>query len=476
MEKGLWIKGGIETKGGPKVDVISPLDEKVIGQLELYDGSDLDELLKDVKAVQTEWKNITLKNRAKIFYKFITLLERDREEIAEIIHKENGKTMEEALASVDKAIELTEFSCSLPAVAWGNTEEVSSGITVTELKEPVGTVLSIVPFNFPLMVPMWTIPTSLVLGNAIVLKPSTSTPFTLYKIGELLKEAGLPDGLFTLLPGDRELVNKLIDSKYIDAVTFVGSTPVAEIVYKRSSQNLKRCLALGGAKNFIIVSPETDPEITAKEICSAAFGMTGQRCMAASVVVVVGENQALVDEIIEISKNLQTGDDMGPLIDSGARSEIERFLKDNKGKVLYNGLEDSQLPEKGYYVGPSVVEYEKYDDMWEDEVFGPTIEIIHAETIEEALEYQNSCEFGNGASIFTDLGEVSLKCSEGLTAGMVGVNIGVPVPRDPFAFGGIKLSKFGHGDITGKSSIEFLTNTKKVTTKWNHQNKVDWMS
>lgn len=475
MDFNLWVDGKDISYGGERKEVISPLDETVIGSVELYNGRDFSSVIEKIKQAQVEWANLTLKKRAQVVFKLHGLLEENREELAQTIHLENGKTLTESYAAVDKAMELCEFACSLPAVAWGNTEIVSSGIYVKEIKEPVGIVASIVPFNFPLMVPMWTIPTTLVLGNAIIVKPSTETPLTLFKVAELLKEAGLPDGLFTLLSGNRDVVNMLIENPGIDAITFVGSTPVAKIVYKKSGENLKRCLALGGAKNHIIVSPEVDPVVTAREICSAAYGMTGQRCMAASVVVTVGENKELVDEIIKNAMELKVGEEMGPVINAKSRENIRQFLENTKGEILYNGF-DSKLPEKGYYVGPSVVKYSDAKDIWEDEVFGPTIEIISVDSIEEALKIQNECDYANGATVFTDLGEVAMECENKLIAGMIGVNIGVPVPRDPFAFGGVKWSKFGHGDITGKSSIEFLTNTKKVTTKWNHADKVDWMS
>lgn len=478
MNYNVWANGQNISFGGEIKDVISPLDCKKIGSFENLKEDKLDDIVYSMKEAQKKWEQKSIKQRSKVIFELRNLLIRDKEELATIIHKENGKTMNESRAEVDNAIEFCEYATALSVDAAGHFEYISRGVSVKEIKKPVGIVASIVPFNFPLMVPFWTLPTALVLGNAIIFKPSTSTPLALFKVAQLLKEAGLEDGLFSVLPGNRNLVNAILEHQDIEAITFVGSTDGAKNVYQRGSQNFKRVLTLGGAKNFITVSPEANYKMAAKEICNAAFGMTGQRCMAASVVVTIGENKNLIDEIINISKNLKVGEEMGPMINQGAIDVVKHWLDDakQKGEVLYNGFTDSNLPSEGTYLGPTIVKYKNYDDMTQEEIFGPTIEILVAKDIQEAIKFQNDNKYGNGSSIYTDLGEVAEEFENGYTAGMLGVNIGVPVPSIPFAFGGDKYSKFGTGDITGHSSIEFFTKTRKVTTKWNPQYKTDWRS
>lgn len=478
MDYKVWANGENKSYGGEVRKVISPLDSKEIGSFEFLPLEALAGIVDKMKEAQKDWALLSIKQRIKVIFNLRNLLIRDKEEIANIIHSENGKTLKESRAAVDNAVEFCEYATSLPVAAAGHFEYVSTGVCVKEIKKPVGIVASIVPFNFPLMVPFWTLPTALVLGNAIIFKPSISTPLSLFKVAELLKEAGLPDGLFAVLPGDVDLVNAIVDEPRIEAITFVGSTKAAKSVYKRGTQNLKRVLAMGGAKNFITVSPESNYKMAAKEICNAAYGMTGQRCMAASVVVTIGENENLINEILEITRNLKVGEDMGPLISEDAITKIKNWLAGAKtrGKVLFDGIKDAKLPDKGTYVGPSVVKYDKYEDMTPEEIFGPTIEILVAKDIDQAIEFQNNNQYGNGSSIYTGLGEVAEKFENGLSAGMLGVNIGVPVPSIPFAFGGDKYSKFGVGDITGHSSIEFFTKTRKVTTKWNSAYRTDWRS
>jgi malonate-semialdehyde dehydrogenase (acetylating) / methylmalonate-semialdehyde dehydrogenase len=475
---GQWIDGTrlVEKERG-FTDLVSPLDGQVFAQTQTFNLDMLDPVLENVSLQAKKWRQQTFKKRSEVLFRFRTLLEVHREELAKTIHQENGKTLEEASAEVSKAIELTEFACSLPSLTTGRTEIVSNGIEVKEVKEAVGIILSIVPFNFPLMVPMWTIPNALALGNAIVVKPSDSTPCTLVKIAEILKEAGLPDGLFTLLNGGREVSEALCSHPLIDAVTFVGSTPVAQSVYRRSTSHLKRCLALGGAKNFILVTPDVNPISTAKEILASAFGMGGQRCMAASIVVGIGNCEEVLNECLKQVHNYQFDHDLPPLIRKSSVDKIIAFLDTTKGKILCDGrdwLKGKQMP--ATYIGPTIVRYQAFCDIPIEEIFGPTIEWIDAANIHEALSYQNASPYANGASIFTDSGRISALAVSEFTSGMIGINIGVPVPRDPFAFGGLKNSKFGYGDITGWSSIDFMTNTKKITTKWNSDDKVDWMS
>lgn len=475
---GQWIDGtSIVDEGRGFTELVSPLDGEVFAHAQTLNLDMLDPILKNVSQQAKKWRMQTFKKRSEVLFRFRNLLDIHRDDLARTIHMENGKTLDEALAEVNKAIELTEFACSLPALVTGRTEIVSTGIEVKEVKEAVGVVLSIVPFNFPLMVPMWTIPNALALGNAIVVKPSDSTPCTMVKIAEILKEAGLPDGLFTLLNGGKEVTEALCSHPLIDAVTFVGSTPVAKSVYRLSTFNLKRCLTLGGAKNFILVTPDVNPVSTAKEILASAFGMGGQRCMAASVVVGIGNCEEVLNECLKQVGNYQFNWDLPPLIRKSSVDKIVAFLATTQGKILCDGrdwVKERHFP--ATYIGPSIVRYADFNDIPDDEIFGPTIEWIDAANIHVALSYQNASPYANGASIFTDSGRMSALAAGEFTSGMIGINIGVPVPRDPFAFGGLKNSKFGYGDITGWSSVDFMTNTKKITTKWNSDDKVDWMS
>lgn len=458
-------------------EIRSPYHDEVIGKVSYANQTDLDEAVKAAKIAQKEWGKLTFKKRSEVLFNLRTLLQANEEDLAKIISLENGKSLQEGVAGVAKAIELCEFAVSIPALVAGKTEIVSTGIEVKEQISPVGIVASITPFNFPMMVPMWTIPNTLACGNAMILKPSESTPITAMKIAELLKEAGLPKGLFTIVNGEKEMVEQLCDHPGIDALTFVGSTPVAKIVYQRATSHLKRCLALGGAKNHILVTDEVNPHIVAKEIASAAYGMSGQRCMAASVVLTVGNCQKVIDELVSISKEMIAGKDLPPLISKAAVAKIHTFLETTPGTILVDGrTAQTEGDANGYFIGPSVVQYDCYEDMPETEIFGPTLEIISVATLEEAIELQNRSPYANGASIFTDTGLYAQMAENGLSSGMLGVNIGVPVPRDPFSFGGLKASKFGYGDITGYGSLPFLTVTRKITTKWNPKDRKDWMS
>ncbi|MCH1941965.1 aldehyde dehydrogenase family protein [Holdemania massiliensis] len=457
--------------------ITSPLNGQVIGEVSYADSAMIDKAVAKARTAQKQWAQLTYKKRTEVLFAMRQQLLDHEAELAQIITQENGKSLAESQAAVAKAVELCEFAVSIPAVIAGRTELVSSGIEVKEMTFPVGVLACITPFNFPLMVPMWTIPNALVCGNAVILKPSEATPITAMKIAELFAKAGLPDGLLSVVNGEKEVVEALCDHPDIDALTFVGSTPVAKLVYKRATASLKRCLAMGGAKNHILVTEEVDPQIVAKEITSAAYGMSGQRCMAASVVLAIGHCDAVIDQIITLSKEMVAGRDCPPLISQKAVDKVCQYLEKTPGSLVVDGRKAQiEGDPNGYYIGPSVILYDDIELMPEEEVFGPTLEIIKAATLEEAIVYQNCSPYGNGASIFTDTGLYAQKAVLGLSSGMLGVNIGVPVPRDPFSFGGLKGSKFGYGDITGYGSLSFLTTTRKVTTKWNPKDKKDWLS
>jgi malonate-semialdehyde dehydrogenase (acetylating)/methylmalonate-semialdehyde dehydrogenase len=331
------------------------------------------------------------------------------------------------------------------------------------------------------MVPNWTIPNAIALGNCMIIKPSEKVPLSIGRIALLLKEAGLPDGVFNVVHGDAEIVNAICDHRDIEAVSFVGSTKVAQAVYRRATQNLKRCLALGGAKNHLIVLPDAIADMTAQNITASMSGCAGQRCMAASAMVGVGPVDHIVEKICIEAGKLVAGENLGAVINKASRERIECYITEawqQGAKILVDGR-NTIVPgkENGTYVGATVIDYVTPDmAVAKEEIFGPVISIIRTKTIDEALAIENASPYGNAASVFTQNGGAARYVIEKASAGMIGVNIGVPVPREPFSFGGWNESKFGVGDITGKSSIEFWTKLKKSTTKWNAEAGVNWMS
>ena len=398
-----------------------------------------------------------------------------------MVQEENGKTLDESIAEVEKSIELTEFACSLPQLISGELLEVSRGVECRVEHKPLGVVASIAPFNFPNMVPHWTIPNAIALGNCMILKPSEQVPMSANRIAELLKEAGLPDGVFNVVNGDKEIVEAICDHPDIEAVSFVGSTKVAKIVYRRATSNLKRCVALGGAKNHLIVLPDAHQEMTASNVTASMSGCAGQRCMAASAMVAVGNIDTIIAKICDEAKKIVPGKNLGSVISKAAKERIERYITEAEkagAKVLVDGRNwKVEGKEEGFYVGPTVIDFVSPDmAIAKEEVFGPVLAIIRAKDLDEAIAIENSSNYGNAASVFTQSGGLARQVMERASAGMIGINIGVPVPREPFSFGGWNESKFGVNDITGKSSIEFWTKLKKTSVKWNAEAKTNWMS
>jgi len=471
----------IDTPAAALLDVFSPLSGAVISAMPLSSPADLDAAVRAAQAAFPAWAATPIKERVQIFYRYKTLLERDMQALASLVREENGKTFEEARAEVEKAVELTEFACSLPQLVQGEFLEVSKGVEARAERKPLGVVASIAPFNFPNMVPHWTIPNALVLGNCMILKPSEKVPLSAVKIAELLKEAGLPDGVLNVVNGDKTIVEAICDHPAIAAVSFVGSTPIAKTVYIRATSNLKRCVALGGAKNHLIVLPDAHPEMTASNVAASMSGCAGQRCMAGSTMVGVGGIDHIVSKLVEEAKKIVPGQNLGSVISREAKERIERHITEAEAasaKVLLDGR-GAVVPghEAGYYVGPTVVDYVTPDmAIAQEEVFGPVLAILRTKSLDEALAIENANPYGNAAAVFTQSGSHARYVMDHASAGMIGVNIGVPVPREPFSFGGWNESKFGACDITGKSSIEFWTQLKKTTTKWNPESRVNWMS
>jgi malonate-semialdehyde dehydrogenase (acetylating)/methylmalonate-semialdehyde dehydrogenase len=346
---------------------------------------------------------------------------------------------------------------------------------------PVGVVAAVTPFNFPNMVPNWSIPNAIVLGNCVVLKPSELVPLSARRIAELLAEAGLPRGVLQIVHGGQEAVEALCDHPDVGALSFVGSTRIAKVVYRRATGNLKRCLALGGAKNHLIVMPDADREMTASNVVASMSGCAGQRCMAASVMVAVADTDHVIARMVEHARALVPGRDVGPVISAAARERITRYVDEAEAAgatVLVDGRGARVAGrEGGYFLGPTILDHVTPDmAIAREEVFGPVLAIVRAKDVDEALAVENASPYGNAASVFTESGGVARRVMERANAGMVGVNVGVPVPREPFSFGGWNDSKFGVGDITGRGSIELWTQAKKMTTKWNREAGVNWMS
>ncbi|HEX9982721.1 MAG TPA: CoA-acylating methylmalonate-semialdehyde dehydrogenase [Thermoanaerobaculia bacterium] len=476
-----YIGGRFEPSSRKHLDVHDPSTGQVISKVPLSGAEDVDRAAKAAEAALPGWSATPIKERAQVFYRYKALLERDLESLAQLVSEENGKILSEAKAEVLKSAELCEFACSLPQLVTGEVLEVSRGVECRIERYPVGVVASITPFNFPNMVPNWTIPNALVLGNTMILKPSEQVPISAGRIAELLKEAGLPDGVLNIVHGGQETVEAICDHPVIKAVSFVGSTKVAKIVYRRASANLKRCLALGGAKNHLIVLPDADPDMASGNIVASMSGCAGQRCMAASVMMAVGNTDPVIERMVAQMRALVPGQGVGPVISREAKERIERYIteaEEQGAKILVDGRNFS-VPGKdgGFYVGPTLIDHVRPEmRIAQEEIFGPVMVIIRAQDVDEALRVENASPYGNAASVFTESGGMARYVMEHASAGMVGVNVGVPVPREPFSFGGWNDSKFGTGDITGKPSIELWTQPKKFTTKWNREAGTNWMS
>ena len=374
---------------------------------------------------------------------------------------------------VAKGNETVEYACSLPQLAQGRSLQVSGEVTCIDRRDPLGVVASIVPFNFPFMVPMWTVPIALVMGNTVVLKPSEKVPLTMHRVADLFEKAGFPPGVFNMVQGTREAVEAIIDHPSVKAVTFVGSSPVAKIVSNRCRALDKRCTALGGAKNHLIALPDCEVENASSDICVSFAGCAGQRCMAASVLMTLGKQEELLSKLVEKAKMIEPGSgpgQLGPVIDQVSYKKINEYIKEaeeNGAKILLDGRPWKK--KEGSWIGPTIILHSSSDDRtMKEEVFGPVLSVYEASTWEEAIAIENANPFGNAASIYTCNGGSADWFLSRFRASMLGVNIGIPVPREPFSFGGLygTKSKYGDMDITGDGAMEFFTNRIKVTSKW----------
>ena len=461
------------------VDIISPSTGDVIGKVPLCSSTELDIAITAAEKAFSSWSSLTIKQRAAIMFKFHHLVDTHSQELAEIIVKENGKNIVEALADVAKGNETVEWACSLPQLAGGKILQVSGGITCQESRNPLGVVAAIVPFNFPAMVPMWTIPISLTLGNCVILKPSEKVPLTMIRMTELMIEAGIPAGVFQIVHGGVDIVNAICDSPRINAVTFVGSSKVAEIVSNRCHALNKRVLALGGAKNHLVALPDCDIGMASRDIVASFAGCCGQRCMAASALVIVdptgSEGDALINEIVDIASKLKSGQkagEVGPLIDGIAKKRVLEYInkaEETGAKLLLDGRKAELLAAPGNWIAPTIILHSNSTDpALLDEIFGPVLSVIKVKTYEEAIEIETANPYGNAACVYTERGANAEWFIKRFRASMLGVNIGIPVPREPFSFGGLygTKSKYGDFDITGDGAMEFFTNRIKITSKW----------
>ncbi len=462
--------------------VTAPSTGEIITEVPLSRASELDAAVQAAAKAQVDWAAEPLKDRVQVFYRMKALIERDLDRLAEVVTLENGKTLAESRGSVLRGLECLEFAASLPQIATGTVMEVSRGVECRTTRTPLGVVAGITPFNFPFMVPLWMIPIAIGMGNAFVLKPSEQTPLSAMELGRLLEEAGLPAGIFSVVHGDREIVEAICDHPGISAIGFVGSTRVAEAVFTRGSATGKRVRAMGGAKNHLIVVPDADPDMTAANVTASVTGCAGQRCMAASVLVAVGDCDSIIDRIKEHMQRLVGGTDIGAIISEAAYDRITGYLErveEGGAELILDGREavSADAPSGGRYLGASIIDHASPDHEAScEEIFGPTLTIIRCATIDEALAIENANPYGNAAAIYTSSGGTAQYFADNASAGMIGVNIGVPVPREPFAFGGWNDSSFGGGDITGPTAIDFWSRAKKVTTKWVASGAANWMS
>lgn len=474
---GTWADASGETR-----EVVSPYTNSVIGTVRMSTEADIAAAMAAAVKGAAVWRATPMKERAAVLFRYRELLLANLDELGHSAAAESGKTFAEGRAGVQKGIEVLEYALSLQNLDDGAIAEVSRGVSCEVRREPLGVVAGIAPFNFPAMVPMWMYPIAIACGNAFILKPSEKVPITACRLAALFAQAGLPAGVFSLVHGSRATVDALVQHPDLAAVGFVGSSTVARSVYASATMAGKRALCLGGAKNHLIVAPDADAELTVPGVVDSFTGCAGQRCMAASLLVAVGPVDALVDAIVARAQALRVGPDMGAIIDKAAMERLHRAIAravDDGAQLRLDGRNVAAPAgfAGGNWLGPTILDHAQ--PGWacaKDELFGPVLTIVRVNTLDEALALDAGNSYGNATSVFTTSGAVARYVAERATAGMIGINIGVPVPREPFSFGGTKLSKFGTGDITGAGGVEHWTQLKKITSKWALQKDATWMS
>jgi len=474
-----YINGNIVNYSSKYIEVDNPSTGEIEGEVLLSNKEDLTYTIKSSLDAYNEWSNVTPLKRSRIISNYKVILEKNIDNLAKIISSEHGKTLEDAKGSVIRGLEVVEFATGIPHLLKGEfSQNVGTGIDSWSIRQPLGITAGITPFNFPAMVPMWMYPISIACGNSFILKPSEKDPSCSIKLAELFSEAGLPDGVFNVLQGDKEIVNLILENENISSISFVGSTPVAKYIYSKSSQIGKRVQSLGGAKNHLIVMPDANIENAVDGLIGAAYGSAGERCMAISVAVAVGN---IADELVEKVKNkaekLKVGpwtdnsSEMGPVISKEHKKKIENYITkgtDEGADLILDGRNYKlQGYENGYFVGPTLFDNVMSDmTIYKEEIFGPVLCIVRTKNYEEALNLVNNHAFGNGTSLYTSDGETARHFTTNCKIGMSGINVPIPVPMAFHSFGGWKQSLFGDYAMHGQEGINFYTRLKTVTSRW----------
>jgi len=467
-----WIGGrSVAGESGRKGPVYNPATGRQTAEVDFATVEEVDRAVKAAAEAFKAWREMSLAKRAEIFFAIRELVHERREEMARILTAEHGKVLSDATGEVTRGLEVIEFCCGIPTLLKSEySEQASTGIDVYSIRQPLGVVAGITPFNFPAMVPMWMWAPAIACGNTFVLKPSEKDPSASVWTAELLKEAGLPDGVFNVVHGDKVAVDAVLEHPGVAAVSFVGSTPIARYVYEKATSQGKRCQALGGAKNHMIVLPDADIDMAADAAVSAAYGSAGERCMAISQVVAVGSVatpllEAIKERIpkVKVGDGLDPSSEMGPLITREHRDKVASYL--DEGDVLVDGREGA--PEEGFFLRPSLIDNVTPGmKAYEDEIFGPVLGVTRVDTYDEAVKLVNESPFGNGTAIFTRDGGVARRFQFDVQTGMVGINVPIPVPVAYYSFGGWKASLFGDRHVYGPEGIDFYTRGKVVTSRW----------
>jgi malonate-semialdehyde dehydrogenase (acetylating)/methylmalonate-semialdehyde dehydrogenase len=474
LVQGRWQEAGTTRFG----DVYNPSTGRVIARVPLCTPTDVDAVVQAAAAALPKWADTPVVERARILFRFREILARNTDELARCVTREHGKTLGESRASVQRGVEMVEFACGIPSLIMGQTlQNIAAGVDCETLRHPVGVCAGITPFNFPAMVPLWMFPVALVCGNTFVLKPSEKVPLSAVRLGEMLLEAGLPEGVFSIVHGGKECVEALLTHPLVRAISFVGSTTVARYVYEMGTRHGKRVQAAGGAKNHLVIMPDADLEQTVQALQAAAFGCAGERCMAGSVAVPIGNiADRFVDRLCESAGRMKVGPtDEGPAVDMGpviTREHLQRvagYLDIGQQEGATVALDGRKIAKNGdsFLVGPSVLDrVESGMRVAREEIFGPVLSVVRVRDLDEALALGKSCPYGNGASIFTRNGWAARQFKQHFNAGMIGINIGVPAPMAWFPFTGWNNSFFGDLHIQGTESVQFYTQQKMTMTRW----------
>lgn len=474
-----WINGAEYKGSGSRFgEVYDPALGTQAAQVSFAEEKDIEVAVASAQAAFPAWKDTSLAKRNSILFNFRQLLDQRKGELASIITEEHGKVLSDAMGEINRGLEVVDFACGLPHLLKGEySENASTSIDVYSMKQPLGVVGIISPFNFPAMVPMWFFPVAIAAGNTVVLKPSEKDPSSAMWIAKLLKEAGLPDGVFNVLHGDKVAVDGLLNHPLVKAISFVGSTPIAQYIYETSAKNGKRVQALGGAKNHMLVLPDADLDLVADSAVNAGFGSAGERCMAISVVVAVEPvADPLIEKIKERMSTIKVGDgrrscDMGPLVTKQHRDKVASYIdvaKTDGAVVVVDGRDvNPDGDQNGFWLGPTLIDkVPTSSKVYRDEIFGPVLSVVRVKTYEEGLKLINSSEFGNGTAIFTNDGGAARRFQHEVEVGMIGINVPIPVPVAYFSFGGWKHSLFGDSRAHGEEGFRFFTQTKVITSRW----------